>query len=132
MQSVEAIQAGADGYILKDASPEQLTAAMNSILVGEAPVSPAIARHLLRTINALPRKNMSGATSALLTSRERDVLEGLAQGMNYKEVARKYGLSHHTVAQYIKTVYRKLEVTSRAEAVIEGVKKGFITLGGSR
>ena len=127
---ISAIQAGAVGYIKKDASSIELKNAINAILRGEAPMSPTIARHLLRRIQAGddPTNKRSHEVASILSPREKQILEALAYGMNYKEVARKYNLSHHTVAKYIKTIYRKLSVNSRAEAVVEGVRSGIISI----
>lgn len=124
---ISAIQAGADGYIKKDATSVELTEAINSILRGESPMSPTIARHLLRRVKD-ESPEPEEEPQKLLSQREQQVLEALAYGLNYKEVARKYDLSHHTVAKYIKTIYRKLSVNSRAQAVVEGVRSGLISI----
>lgn len=124
-----AIRSGADGYIKKEADLDELESAMDAVLRGEAPMSPKIARHLLRSVKAQRGEMTSnGPDTPRLTPRECQVLEGLAHGLNYKEVARRHDLSHHTVAKYIKTIYRKLAVSSRAEAVLEGVRKGIIDI----
>ncbi|MAK59876.1 MAG: hypothetical protein CMK09_02750 [Ponticaulis sp.] len=125
---ISAIQAGADGYIKKDATGSELTHAINSVLRGESPMSPTIARHLLRRVKGDEDVTPEAEPAKRLSQRERQVLEALAYGLNYKEVARKYDLSHHTVAKYIKTIYRKLSVNSRAQAVVEGVRTGIISL----
>ena len=125
---ISAIQAGADGYIKKDATSAELTQAISSILRGESPMSPTIARHLLRRVKEQEEPEPEVEPQTRLSQREQQVLEALAYGLNYKEVARKYDLSHHTVAKYIKTIYRKLSVNSRAQAVVEGVRSGIILL----
>lgn len=127
---IRAIQAGASGYIKKDATSIEVSDAIASILRGETPMSPKIARHLLRQVQNRGSANLAqlNNSSPALSPREQQVLEALAHGLNYKEVARKYDLSHHTVAKYIKTIYRKLSVNSRAEAVIAGMKSGMISL----
>ncbi|MAP94779.1 MAG: LuxR family transcriptional regulator [Ponticaulis sp.] len=125
---ISAIQAGADGYIKKDATEVELTSAINSILRGESPMSPTIARHLLRRVKEQEGPEPEAEPQTLLSQREQQVLEALAYGLNYKEVARKYELSHHTVAKYIKTIYRKLSVNTRAQAVVEGVRTGIISM----
>ena len=128
---ISAVEAGAAGYITKDASAQEMQNAIGAILRGETPMSPTIARHLLRRIQSVSADHGSEpneAKQSLLSPRERQVLEALAFGMNYKEVARKYDLSHHTVAKYIKTIYKKLSVNSRAEAVVEGLRFGIISM----
>jgi len=127
---VRAIQAGAHGYLLKDADDEALAQGIRAVLEGDAPISPAIARHLLRQVKNMPHAPAKGdIPQVVLTRRELQVLEGLAQGLNYKELGRKYDISHYTASDYIKSVYRKLSVNNRAEAVLEGVRKGLIDLG---
>lgn len=133
-----AIQAGADGYIKKEASEADLLHAIGAVMRGDAPISPAIARHVLRHFQSRqpasdqPLRNAAlvGDKTCVLSPRELQVLEALACGLNYKEVARKYNLSHHTVAKYIKTVYRKLSVNNRAAAVVEGMRNGLIAVPG--
>lgn len=126
---LRAIKAGADGYINKEAQLGEVERAINAVLGGEAPMSPKIARHLLRTVKAIPGpESYQNGPKSSLSKREREVLEALAQGQNYKEVARGMNLSHHTVAKYIKTIYRKLAVHSRAEAIMKGVRDGIIEM----
>ena len=124
---VSAIRAGSEGYVVKDANRETLREAIDNLLAGESPLSPSIARYLVRRVRQ-SRGERPSAEIASLTRRELDVLESLSRGYNYKEVAIDLGLSHHTVAQYIKSVYRKLRVNSRAEAVLEAVKHGVVDL----
>lgn len=128
---ISAIEAGAAGYIKKDATSAELLHAIEAVLRDEAPMSPTIARHLLRRVRTSivdPSDATQPVESSVLSPREKQILEALAHGMNYKEVARKYDLSHHTVAKYIKTIYKKLSVNSRAEAVVQGLKSGVITI----
>jgi len=126
---LKAIRSGAHGYIKKEFRLAEVERAIDAVLAGEAPMSPKVARHLLRSVKEeyKPEPARKILTSSL-SKREQEVLEALAQGLNYKEVARRLGLSHHTVAKYIKTIYRKLAVNSRAEAVIKGVTSGLIDL----
>lgn len=125
---LHAIRRGADGYIDKESSLAEMETAIESVMRDEAPMSPKIARHALRDIRR--QTGQLGGEMAdspgKLSVRETQVLEALAHGLNYKEVARKYELSPHTVAKYIKTIYRKLAVSTRAEAVVTGLKSGLI------
>lgn len=119
-----AIEAGATGYLLKDESNERIGDAIVSLVRGGAPMSPAIARHLLDRLQAPQRRGSEIA----LTARELDVISGLAKGYTFPELAAQMAVSTHTVATHVKNIYRKLEVCSRAEAVYEAVQRGLITL----
>lgn len=135
---VAAISAGAGGYIVKDALPEDIGATVRQVLRGESPLSAAIARYLLRQLQ-VPRPAAPGAPAAPdapaiengdlgLTRRETDILWGIAKGMTYNEIADGLGISRNTVPNYIKSIYRKLEVNSRGEAVFEAISRKLINL----
>lgn len=124
-----AVEAGADGYVLKDSSGAALGSALRAVMDGEAPISPSVARHLLRRFRhsgAEIRASEQGQDS--LSPREAQVLEALAQGLSYKEVARRFDLSIHTVGDYVKGLYRKLRVNSRGEAVSVALRERLISL----
>jgi DNA-binding NarL/FixJ family response regulator len=124
---VRAIEAGADGYLLKGAGEQQAEEAIRSVLGGGAPISPAVASHILTRMRE--RTATRGpAPDAPLTEKETAVLTDLAKGFRYKEVARLHGISPHTVADHVKSIYRKLAVNSRSEAVFEAVQAGLINL----
>ena len=141
---VAAISAGASGYIVKDALPEDMAATVRQVLRGESPLSAAIARYLLRQLQPAmaARPGASGATGVSrapaadaaasgglsLTRRETDILWGIAKGMSYNEIADNLGISRKTVPNYIKSIYRKLEVNSRGEAVFEAISRKLIRL----
>lgn len=121
-----ALHAGAQGYVLKDQSTDTLAAMLTGIAAGQPPLSPSIARRLLRHFQpALP-----GASQPNLTGRETDVLRLIAKGHTVVDVARLLGLSRHTAAGYVKDVYRKLSVSSRAEATLEATRRGLVASGG--
>ena len=122
--TVAAIEAGADGYVLKGDPNIDLIQSVRNVLAGEAPISPAIARHLLRRMQkpAAPAEDN-------LTTRERQVLEALAAGASYKEVAREFDLSPHTVNFHDRSLYKKLSARSRGEAVRKALEQGVITIG---
>ncbi|MDQ2702291.1 MAG: response regulator transcription factor [Pseudomonadota bacterium] len=129
---VAAISAGASGYIVKDALPEDIGTTVRQVLQGHSPLSAAIARYLLRRLQpaeAPPVDADSAAEANLgLTAREIDILWGIAKGMTYNEIADGLGISRMTVPNYIKSIYRKLEVNSRGEAVFEAVSRKLIKL----
>jgi len=119
-----ALRAGAQGYLLKDMPTEQFLRHLRGIVDGEPPLSPSIARRLLAWFEPPPS---TGAEYAL-TEREREVLTLVAKGLTLNQVADMLGISRHTTAGYVKTIYRKLNISSRAEAVAEASRLGLITL----
>lgn len=125
---VRAIEAGADGYLLKGAGEQQAEEAIRSVLGGGAPISPAVASHILNRMRERATSTRDAAPDVPLTEKETAVLTDLAKGFRYKEVARLHGISPHTVADHVKSIYRKLAVNSRSEAVFEAVQAGLIKL----
>ena len=124
---VNAIEAGAHGYLLKSADPVEAADAIRAVLAGGAPISPAVAGHILARIRG--RATLSAPTSSpILSDKEIAILTELAKGFRYKEVARLHGISPNTVGDHVKSIYRKLAVNSRSEAVFEAVQAGIIQL----
>lgn len=124
---VTAIEAGAHGYLLKGAGSGEAAAAIRSVLDGGAPISPAVASHILTRLR--PREKAPPAERApQLSEKEIAILTDLAKGFRYKEVARIHGISPNTVGDHVKSIYRKLTVNSRSEAVFEAVQAGLINL----
>jgi len=127
---VAAIEAGATGYLLKDAGADEIGPAIHRLIAGESPISSAIARHLLRRFQPPPSPPPAGAAAAAdaphLTPREREVLQLIAKGLAYQRIAETLGMSPHTVTTHIKQIYRKLEVNSRGEAVFEALQLGLL------
>jgi DNA-binding NarL/FixJ family response regulator len=121
---VSAIEAGAGGYLLKDGTDAEIVQAVLDLLQGFSPISPAIARHLLRRLQGDPR--VASADTPRLSGREREVLELLARGFRNAEIANALGITTHTVTTYVRQLYRKLEVGSRGEAVFQAVSRGLI------
>ncbi|WP_439468497.1 response regulator [Blastomonas fulva] len=122
---VKALSAGADGYLLKDSSPQQILDGIAITLDGGAPVSPAAAVYLLDLLRApapsSPVQPISQADNRL-TQRESELLRAFAEGKSYKEAARMLGISPHTVGTHVKAIYRKLEVNSRSDAIRQGFR----------
>lgn len=118
-----ALRAGAHGYLLKDQPRERIVAALEGILRGEPALSPAIAQRLLRAFNT-PDTDTGDAPA--LTPREREVLTLIAKGSRLPDVVQRLGISRHTASDHIKNIYRKLEVSSRAEATLKAVRLGLV------
>lgn len=125
---LNAIEAGAAGYLLKDGNPDYMADSILELVAGGSPISPSIARHLLRRFNQAPTPIEKDDSVPNLTKRETEVLQGVAKGLTYNEVADMLGMSPNTITSHIKHIYRKLEVRSRSEAVFEAVQLGLIDL----
>lgn len=130
---VEAIKAGAGGYLLKDESPEHIADSISQLLQGGSPISPAIARYILDffkndEIAASHEDAGEEDPEVALTPKEKMVLQYISRGYSNKEIARSLEISPHTVASHIKRIYRKLEVNSRNEAVFEGWRMGQLSI----
>ena len=110
-----ALEAGADGYLLKRSKPADLRAALLDVLEGGAPMSSAIARRVVRSFRRPPANPRN---EAHLSTREIEVLSLLSRGLSNKEIADEMRLSFETVRSYLKTIYEKLHVRCRTEAVI--------------
>jgi DNA-binding NarL/FixJ family response regulator len=128
------VEAGAVGYIQKDDTPANVAQTIVGVKHGASPISPMIARKLLAR---LQQQGARGAAPALpagpqvaLTPRETEVLELIARGYSYAEIARLQSVTKHTVQSHIKNLYSKLAVHSRGEAVFEASRMGL--LAGSR
>lgn len=121
-----ALRAGAQGYVLKDQSTEDLASMLEGIAEGRPPLSPSIARRLLRHFQPMPMTAPTDEPAPSLTMRETDVLRLVAKGISVAEAADLLELSRHTVAGYLKDIYRKLSVSSRAEATLEAMRRGLV------
>lgn len=123
-----ALHAGAEGYVLKDQGHEALAEMLRGIAAGRPPLSPSIARRMLR--HFAPPTGSVGAPAAAaesaLTPRETEVLRLIAKGMTRQEVSQLLAISAHTVAGYLKDIYRKLSVGNRAEAALEAARRGLV------
>jgi DNA-binding NarL/FixJ family response regulator len=132
---ISSLEAGATGYLLKDGTSESIGESILQLVAGGSPISPPIARHLLRRFQASPpgerAETPPGGASVpetSLTSREVEILRLIAKGFSFPEIARLLGISAHTVTTHVRHIYGKLEVNSRGEAVYEAVHQGLIRL----
>lgn len=119
-----AIEAGAVGYLLKDADSLELIESIQELRAGRSPISSTIARVLVRRMSA-PAPAHPGPE---LTPRETEIIKGIAKGFTYAELAEWLGISRQTVPVHIKNIYRKLAANNRSEAVYEAQKRGLIRL----
>jgi len=119
-QIFRALSAGASGYLLKRLSPKKLLEAIEDVCAGGSPMSAPIARKVVQSFKTVP---VRGDESVDLSPRERSVLDGLAGGLAYKQIADQLGVSIHTVRNYIRRIYEKLHVCTRTEAVAKFLKK---------
>jgi len=125
-QSVlRATEEGVDGYLIKDASVEEIAIAIEQVASGLAPISPSVAAHLLRELRG-PQAPTQQTEVHKLTPREKEVLEQLARGYTYREVAEACAISVHTVSFHLKQIYAKLSVNSRGEAIYKALNSGLL------
>ena len=115
-QVFEALKAGASGYLLKKTPPLQIIEAVKELQQGGSPMSASIARKLV-TLFYDQHGPATGEAASVLTPREKEVLELIAKGLLYKEIAEQLGISFHTVRQHIGKIYEKLHVQNKTEAI---------------
>lgn len=133
---VRSIEAGAVGYLLKDSSPARMLGEIRSLASGGSPISPIIARQLLSRFRAGPSPSPSLSPppspsrpvdeGCLLSAREKEVLELITKGYTANEVAELMSLSPFTVRSFVRRIYSKLNVTSKAEAIFEARAQGLL------
>jgi DNA-binding NarL/FixJ family response regulator len=116
-----ALKAGASGYLLKGSTPRELIEAIFNLYNGGAPMSPKIARAVIREF-----QEDGVEESYLLSPREQQILSSLEKGLAYKEIAAAFNISPHTVHTHIKNIYEKLQAKSRQEAFAKARRKGIL------
>jgi len=119
-----ALRAGAKGYVLKDQTQQELAQMLNGIISGRPPLSPAIARRLLNFF--APAATPVTVAMEKLTEREIEVLTLISKGYTIAKVGELLGITRNTTAGYVKIIYRKLNVNSRAEATLEATRLGIV------
>jgi DNA-binding NarL/FixJ family response regulator len=124
---MSALDAGADGYLLKGTTLEELRRDIHSLRNGGSPLSPMVARQLLNRVQSKTTDTKPEAGGgASLTKREHDILEMIAKGFSYTETSQICGIAAATVHSHLKSIYRKLEVHSKTEAVYEARRRSLI------
>jgi len=121
----EGIKAGAQGYLLKDSEPEDLSRAIHTVHAGNTIIAPDLAQKMLNTFQS-GRSGRSQLAPPPLTERELEVIRALAQGMSDRQIAHSLGISEKTVRNHTSNIYRKLHIFDRTQAVIYAVREGVI------
>jgi DNA-binding NarL/FixJ family response regulator len=123
-----ALEAGARGYLLKGSLQHDIAFDIQDIRNGGSPLSPVIARQMLKRLQAheAPAKNAEAEEETTLTARETEILNTISRGFSYAETAQMLGISVGTVHTFLKRIYRKLAVHSKTEAVFEASRLGLI------
>ncbi len=117
-----AIDAGADGYLLKNAEPTELRKAIHQVHQGNAVLAPQVTRQVLQAVNTGPDRRLDYG----LSDREMDVLETLAHGMTTTQIADELVISENTVKTHVRHILEKLQASNRAEAVSKAIQMGLI------
>lgn len=123
---LRSLEAGAGGYLLKDSASDEIPARIRELRAGGAPMTPVIARQVLRRFRLTPTAGQSAPAPTLLTPREMAVLNHVARGFSHAEIAKLEGVAVSTIATHIRHIYEKLAVHSRSEAVFEAQQMGLI------
>ncbi len=124
----DAIEAGAKGYLLKDASRDDLFKAVRAVHRGESLIEPGVAAKILNRLAQLSRQSAEPASVDVLSERELEVLQLMAKGSANKEIAASLSISESTVKTHVANIFQKLEVNHRTEAVTQALQKGIIKL----
>ena len=127
---IAALQAGAQGYLLKDMEPDELIAALKDILAGDTVVAKELTGILARVVQGGGEERRAPPAFSDLTPREREILCHLADGRSNKVIARVLGITDGTVKLHVKAILRKLAVHSRVEAAVIAVEKNLCARGG--
>jgi NarL family two-component system response regulator LiaR len=124
-QVFEGIKAGAQGYLLKDAEPEDLSRAIRTVHAGDTIIAPDLAQKMLTTFES---GKTSGSSRLMppLTERELEVIRALARGKSDRQIASSLGISEKTVRNHTSNIYRKLHIFDRTQAVIYAIREGVI------
>ena len=127
----EGLRAGASGFLLKDASPEELIAAIHVVAAGESVLAPAVTRRVVERFAQIPvPDDRFRAALDLLTPREREVLTLLGKGMSNVEIGDALVISHATAKTHVRSVLSKLDLRDRAQAVVFAYESGLARAGG--
>ncbi|MYM28301.1 response regulator [Duganella sp. CY15W] len=130
MHVMQSLEAGATGYLLKDSAAHSMVDEIRSLHLGGSPISPLIARQVLMRFRQktplAPVPVPQEATRPLLSAREQEVLELITKGFTADEIAELISVSRHTVLTFVRRIYKKLQVNSKAEAIYEARHQGLL------
>jgi DNA-binding NarL/FixJ family response regulator len=118
---IDALKAGASGYLLKDSGVDAIVSSIVAVVSGESVMTQIVARRVLEMLTTMPRQFYDG-----LTEREVEILRLLAQGLANKQIAYRLRVSDKTVRNHISNLYRKLGISDRTQAVLYAVRKGLV------
>ena len=122
---LEAVKAGATGYLVKSASKEELLAAVRRVAAGDTVFTPGLAGLVLGEFRRLSDPSTSDPATPELTERETEVLKMVAKGMSYKQIADRLVLSHRTVQNHVQNTLRKLQMHNRVELTRYAIEQGL-------
>ena len=121
----EAIRAGANGYLVKDCSVDELAQAIEAVVTGETALSPRLAASMLAEVR---RQDSAGQVDRVITPREEEVLQLIADGCSTPEVAEQLYISQKTVKNHLASIYQKLDARDRTQAVLQAVRMGIVSI----
>lgn len=121
----QAIRAGANGYLVKDCSTDEIAMAIDAVALGETALSPGLAASMLAEVR---RQGEHPTPERVITSREEEVLQLIADGCSTPEVAEQLYISQKTVKNHLASIYQKLDARDRTQAVLQAVRMGIVTL----
>ncbi len=120
---MSAIKAGALGYLLKDAAPDELLRAIRTVAKGESSLHPSVAQKVLHSI----RTPVAEPQSDTLTERENEILRLIAQGLPNQHIAKKLSISERTVRTHVSNILRKLHLPNRTQAALYAIREGLVS-----
>ncbi|MFT6388917.1 MAG: DNA-binding NarL/FixJ family response regulator [Cellvibrionaceae bacterium] len=123
---INALKAGASGYLLKDDNFIEINNAISQMLAGGSPISPSIARYLLTELSLNTNVHEPTEDQKILSNREHEILILVSKGFTSKEIGIMLELSFHTVNAHVKNIYKKLSVNNKTEAIYEATRKGIL------
>ena len=121
----EAIRAGANGYLVKDCSVDEIALAIDAVVTGETALSPRLAASMLAEVR---RQESGGQDERVITPREEEVLQLIADGCSTPEVAEQLFISQKTVKNHLASIYQKLDARDRTQAVLQAVRMGIVSI----